>query len=46
MFYFINTKKMEFLQIDLFRCLSIYGTDYLKIKNKYLKLHKKVFYIK
>ena len=45
MFYFINTKKMEFLQIDLFRCLSIYGTDYLKIKNKYLKLHKKKYFI-
>ena len=45
MFYFINTKKMEFLQIDLFRCLSIYSTDYLKIKNKYLKLHKKKYFI-
>ena len=45
MFYFINTKKMEFLQIDLFRCLSIYSTDYLKLKNKYLKLHKKKYFI-
>ena len=40
MFYFINKKNG--ISTDRFaRCLSIYSTDYLKIKNKYLKLHKK-----
>lgn len=50
-FYFIDFKKLNFIEIDIFKCLLILGTSYYtvddkssleKIKNKFFIIPKKV----
>ena len=45
MFYLINSKNLEFLQIDLFRSLSIFSTPYYKINNTCLETFRKKYFI-
>jgi hypothetical protein len=45
MFYFIDLKSFDFLQVDLFKSLTVFGSPYYRIKKNNLELFKKKYYI-
>ena len=46
-FYFIDFKKLNFIEIDIFRCLSILGTNYYTVDDKLSleRFNNKIFII-